>query len=586
VCGADHLGIRVVQELQLRDETVVAVAPAGDDRYELERLGVRVVVGDQRHERVLREAGVGQAAAIVLTADSDLANVHAALAAHELNPTIRMVIRLFDAELGAHLPTLFPTATALSSSALAAPGFVSAALDGEGGGVFEVDGRVFTVRHTGRVALRDRGGAAPELGDVLATVPIARILPDRTVEILPDATGKEDGLVVVDARAATASPSDSGHRHRAAMTAGPWWRRVLPSPRQVRAGVTSPDRRLINLATVVLILAAISAAYFQATAGFSPIDALTYAFSLLTGAGGGLATVDVTTAPGTLKLYAILLSLCGAAIIGVVYALITDAIIGSRLLRTLGRRPVPASIRDHVIVCGLGAVGYRVARGIVDRGVRVVATEIKEGGRFVGAARSLGIPVVIGDARQPEVLDELGIRTARAVVCGTNDDLVNLEAALNARAVRPDIRVVVRVFDPDFAVRVQRGFGIRFTRSVSHLAAPAFAAAAMGSDVIATVPVGDRRVVVFARVRLHAGSALDGSRVGDVDATGERRILGTVGPDASPARWEPDPNAVLAPGTDLVVAATRAGLAALLDRARPPADEPAAPVAQAAAVAG
>jgi Trk K+ transport system NAD-binding subunit len=247
---------------------------------------------------------------------------------------------------------------------------------------------------------------------------------------------------------------------------------------------------------------------------------------------------------------------------------------------------VPASIRDHVIVCGLGAVGYRVARGIVDRGARVVATEIKEGGRFVAAARSLGIPVVIGDARQPEVLEELGIRTARAVVCGTNDDLVNLEAALNARAIRPDIRVVVRVFDPDFAVRVQRGFGIRFTRSVSHLAAPAFAAAAMGSDVIATVPVGDRRVVVFARVRVNAGSALDGALLDDVNATGERRILGTVGPDASPARWDPDPGAVLAPGTDLVVAATRAGLAALLDRARPAVADTTVTVAQSAALAG
>ena len=38
VCGADHLGIRVVQELQLRDEQVVLVAPAGELTFELERL--------------------------------------------------------------------------------------------------------------------------------------------------------------------------------------------------------------------------------------------------------------------------------------------------------------------------------------------------------------------------------------------------------------------------------------------------------------------------------------------------------------------------------------------------------------------
>ena len=100
----------------------------------------------------------------------------------------------------------------------------------------------------------------------------------------------------------------------------------------------------------------------------------------------------------------------------------------------------------------------------------------------------------IGDARHREVLDELHLGTARAIVAATNDDLVNLSVALNARKARPDLRVVVRLYDPEFATRVQRGFRIRFTRSVSHLAAPAFAAAAVRSEVIATVPVGDRRI--------------------------------------------------------------------------------------------
>ena len=40
---------------------------------------------------------------------------------------------MFDQELGAHIPELFPDAVALSSSAVAAPGFVSAAIDGETG---------------------------------------------------------------------------------------------------------------------------------------------------------------------------------------------------------------------------------------------------------------------------------------------------------------------------------------------------------------------------------------------------------------------------------------------------------------------
>ena len=48
----------------------------------------------------------------------------------------------------------------------------------------------------------------------------------------------------------------------------------------------------------------------------------------------------------------------------VVYAFITDALIRSRLLQTLGRRTVPRNIHDHVIVAGLGSIGYRVALGL------------------------------------------------------------------------------------------------------------------------------------------------------------------------------------------------------------------------------
>ena len=91
--------------------------------------------------RNLREAGVERAAVIVLTGDDDLGNLNTALAASELNPAIRVVIRMFDQELGAHIPDLFPDAVALSSSALAAPGFVSAAIDGETGTRFRIAGR-------------------------------------------------------------------------------------------------------------------------------------------------------------------------------------------------------------------------------------------------------------------------------------------------------------------------------------------------------------------------------------------------------------------------------------------------------------
>jgi voltage-gated potassium channel Kch len=133
VCGVDHLGVRTVDELQMRGETVVVIAPSAERAADMGVHDAPVVAGDHRLPRVLTEAGVASASAIVLTDDNDLGNLTTALAAQELNSAIRIVIRIFDAELGTHLQELLPTAVALSSSAVAAPGVVTAAIDGETG---------------------------------------------------------------------------------------------------------------------------------------------------------------------------------------------------------------------------------------------------------------------------------------------------------------------------------------------------------------------------------------------------------------------------------------------------------------------
>lgn len=558
VCGVDHLGARTVEELRRRDERVIAIGSDRDPPDHAERLAqleVPVVHGDPRTPAVLRQAGVGSGAAvIVMTGGDDLANLNIALAARELDPAIRVVLRMFDTELGAHIPELFPDAVALSSSALAAPGFVSAAIDGESGVRFELAGRVLTARTAADPARGDR------------SITIARLRDDRSVEMLPsvaDDPGDEDGdRIVID----VASPSDVEPEEERQASADA--SRVGPADAvlaRFQERLRAPEQRLLRFGTVLILLAAASAAYFQVTAGLGPLDALSYAITLLTGAA--LPTSIDDTAPVTLKVYAIFLSLIGAAIVAIVYALITDALIRSRLLQALGRRSVPGGIRDHVIVAGLGAIGYRVALGIVARGVPVVVIERQEDGRFVAAARAAGIPVVIGDARHREVLEEVRLARARALVCATSDDLVNLSTALNGRSVRPDLRVVVRLYDPEFALRVQRGFGIRFTRSVSQLAGPAFAAAATRSEVVATVPVGDQRVALFARLRVPGGSALEGRLARDMSEPGSRIVLAVADPGSEVARWDFPDDEVLDAGEEVIVVATRAGLGELLQQA-------------------
>lgn len=142
-----------------------------------------------------------------------------------------------------------------------------------------------------------------------------------------------------------------------------------------------------------------------------------------------------------------------------------------------------STYKNHVIVCGVGKVGYRVILELLKFGRDVVAIESNENGRFVEKTKNLGIPLIFGNARRSETILKAGIQHADAIIPCTDDELTNLDIALDARDIHPGIKVVLRMFDTDLARRVEKGFGIHTAFSTSALAAPSFAAAAMRVNV-------------------------------------------------------------------------------------------------------
>jgi Trk K+ transport system NAD-binding subunit len=243
--------------------------------------------------------------------------------------------------------------------------------------------------------------------------------------------------------------------------------------------------------------------------------------------------------------------LVGALTVALVYALVTDAIVGVRLARSLGERPRPR--RDHVVVLGLGRIGQRVVEGLVARQIPCVAVERDEDAPGVHAAHRLRVPVVIADASAPGVLEGMHLGTARCVMVVTNDDAANLEAALNARALRPDLRVVLRLFDHDLAHRVESAFSIHVSRSVSSLAAPAFTAALSDRRSLATIPIGAEAVTV-AELSAPAGRTV--AQLEDA-ANGEAKVI------ALGRRWSPRPDDTVQRDEAVVAVGSPAGLAAL-----------------------
>jgi Trk K+ transport system NAD-binding subunit len=182
--------------------------------------------------------------------------------------------------------------------------------------------------------------------------------------------------------------------------------------------------------------------------------------------------------------------------------------IGASLLDLESRREVWVTIvsgqmRGHIVVCGLGHVGYRVVEELRMLGEDIIAIEVHETEAFVEAVRLMDIPVHVGDARRDDLLRVAGVARAKAVVCATSNDLANLEIALDAKRMNPQVRVVMRMFDQRLAGKVGGALELDQSFSTSSLAAPLIAIQATQAGVHSAYRLDDT-VRVTAEVTVAA----------------------------------------------------------------------------------
>jgi Trk K+ transport system NAD-binding subunit len=184
---------------------------------------------------------------------------------------------------------------------------------------------------------------------------------------------------------------------------------------------------------------------------------------------------------------------------------------------------VASTFNRHLVLIGLGHLGYRVMETLVNSGQQVAVIEYDPKPELLEGARRLGVPVIQADGRSPEALEGAGTARARAILLCTQNDVLNLQIAFLAQRMNPNIEVVVRIFDDDFAADVASRFGFR-ALSATGLAAPAFASAASGVDVTRPITV-DGRPFSLASLTLQPGSPLAGRSVGEIEGAFEVSVV-------------------------------------------------------------
>lgn len=176
-----------------------------------------------------------------------------------------------------------------------------------------------------------------------------------------------------------------------------------------------------------------------------------------------------------------------------------------------------STFRNHIVLVGLGHLGFRVTRELHELGRDVVVIELNPSAELLPLVNQWGVPVLEGDATHSSTLQAANISQAASIVLCTQNDTANLQAALKARALNPNIQVVIRIFDDEFAAALQSQFGFQ-ALSATGISAPIFAASAANANITRPLMLEDT-ALSLATFTVEKNSGLKGLSVGEIEQT-------------------------------------------------------------------
>lgn len=147
VCGVGHVGTRVVRHLLALqcDVVVIESNPKASGVEEVRAYEIPLLLQDASKSETLVDAGVERADTLLVCTDDDMANIAVTIHARELNPDIRIVVRMFNDSLAMQVRDRLGADAVYSTSMLAAPVFAGLATRTEVAQSYVVGEEVFSM---------------------------------------------------------------------------------------------------------------------------------------------------------------------------------------------------------------------------------------------------------------------------------------------------------------------------------------------------------------------------------------------------------------------------------------------------------
>ena len=480
VLGHDELGAEVCRGLARAGKRVCAVWESRLQEVELDHALISHVIGDARRDAILTRAGVQRAATIVAMTLDDQLNLRVVLAARDLNPQIRVVLRQFNRWLGRKIVSNLKDSESVSPENFSAATFAASCLNPT---VFQA---IEFPRYSEHLLTFCR--ASSEALDCV----------DRAVGELE--AQRRWHVLAIDQHAfpaeSTSIPAGAGvtvaclleHAPKGLPERQPTPRREPGRPRETlwqRLVHRRFDPVLAALFASLFGLLAFATIFFHYKLGLRLFDA--FYFVMTTATTTGFGDITLLRADDASKAVGILVMFGGIAITGTLLAYLTATITRRSLEFAQGRHP--AAGHGHIVVAGFGNVGARATQYLVSAGHRVVVIERTPNEPLAAEVRAQGVHVMTADATSEPAQDLARVSHAAALLAVTDSDSANLEVALTALTDAPDLPVVMRIADPNTAKQVERHFRIRASYSAAALAAPLITGLAMGEGARGTIDI-------------------------------------------------------------------------------------------------
>ncbi|GAB4233337.1 MAG: potassium channel protein [Stanieria sp.] len=564
ICGLGNLGQHCVLALAEFNVKITAIEKKENIHWEIVNIPDLInnlIIGDCRQNNILEQAQVKQCRAALIVTSNEQVNIETALAIRQLNPHTRLVVRSSQTNLNYLLSQQLGNFIAFEPTELPASAFTLAALGSNILGFVDLDGHRIRVCQR-QITESDRWCYQRHLYElnshqrkVIHYRPNSLLTQSSSLHWLPDAMVDYGDTLIYLEVIEKFSPHFLGKVPKKKQFPGNF---QLFHPQQlfqqIISFVLSLSIRKVAFAysAVVFLLLLIGTIVFH---WYYPKINFGSAFfataTLLLGGYGDLfgEITDDTEIPWSIKLFSLGLTIAGTVFVGVLYAVLTEALLSSRFEFAKPRFPLPQN--NHVVMIGLGRVGQQVINLLQQFQQTVIGITFKP-----PIQSQYSIPILYGNIQ--ETLSQANLTQAKSVVIVTDDEVLNLEVALMVRTINPLLHLVIRTSGNRSGQHLTKLLPNIQAIGVNRVAAEVFAGAAFGENILSVFRLNQQTILV-TEYQIETGDTLNGLLLGDV----------TYGYDIIPIFYQrsahssmflPSDELKLAIGDRLIILATIEGL--------------------------